>query len=160
MAENTETTNMTAAQQPQVAKAKTTDDVAVDPGRPTITRSFSDPGTTGPSSTSIAAAAAAAAAAATEPALPEEEQGASAGSDQQQQQQQQQDDLSGYDPIKLPAYDLSATNEEGGGTATGEAGDEVPPPDDLDWLPYIPGGAARGTIVQSLLDPSVWYYVI
>lgn len=124
----------------------------MDPGRPTITRSFSDPGTTGPSSTSIAAAAAAAA----EPALPEEEQGASAGSDQQQQQ----DDLSGYDPIKLPAYDLSATNEEGGGTATGEAGDEVPPPDDLDWLPYILGGAARGTIVQSLLDPSVWYYVI
>ncbi|CAO1600153.1 hypothetical protein XANCAGTX0491_003856 [Xanthoria calcicola] len=150
---------MTAAQGPQVAKAKTTNDIAVEPTRPTITRSFSDPG---PSSTSIAAAAAAAsaavaAAAAAEPALPEEEQGAAAGSDQQQQQQ---DDLSGYDPIKLPAYDLSATNEDGGGTATGEAGNEVPPPEDLDWLPYMPGGAARGTIVRSLLDPSVWYYVI
>ena len=130
----------------------------MDPGRPTITRSFSDPGTTSPSSTSIAAAAAAAAAAATEPALREEEESAGAGSDQQQQQQQQQDDLSGYDPIKLPAYDLSAINEDGA-TATGEAGDEVPPPDDLDWLPYIPGGAARGTVVRSLLDPSVWYYV-
>ncbi|KAI4222981.1 MAG: hypothetical protein LQ349_007520 [Xanthoria aureola] len=149
MAGNTETTDMTAADRPQVAKAKTTDDVAVEPTRPTITRSFSDPG--------LSIAATAATAAAAEPALPEEEQGAAAGSDQQQQQQ---DDLSGYDPIKLPAYDLSATNEDGGGTATGEAGNEVPPPEDLDWLPYMPGGAARGTIVRSLLDPSVWYYVI
>ncbi|KAI4220602.1 MAG: hypothetical protein L6R36_007505, partial [Xanthoria steineri] len=136
MAGNRETTDMTAAQQLQVAKAKTTDDVAVEPARPTITRSFSDPGT---SSTSVAAAAAAApAVAAAEPALPEEEQGAGAGSDQQQQQ----DDLSGYDPIKLPVYDLSATGE----TASGEAGDGVPPPDDLDWLPYIPGGPASGTV--------------
>ncbi|KAL8760036.1 MAG: hypothetical protein Q9199_000351 [Rusavskia elegans] len=179
MAGNATATDMAAAEQPQTTKAKTTDDLDVQPNRPTLTRSLSDPVR---SSIGIAPGAGT--------TLPEEEQGAGQDDDQQEA-------LPGYDPIKLPAYDLDALNDasqapaaddddddensprstivptspaneyessgsedgEQGGTALDKARNEVAPAD-LDRIPTFPGGPASGTLVRSLIDASVWYYVL
>ncbi|KAI4263530.1 MAG: hypothetical protein L6R42_001326 [Xanthoria sp. 1 TBL-2021] len=179
MAGNATATDMAAAEQPQTTKAKTTDDMDVKPNRPTLTRSLSDPVL---SSTGIASGAGT--------TLPEEEQGTGQDDDQQEA-------LPGYDPIKLPAYDLDTVNEasrplaaedddddedspqstvvatspaneyessgsedgEQGGTALDQARNEVRPAD-LDRIPTFPGGPASGTLVRSLVDASVWYYVL
>lgn len=152
----------------------------LEPNRPTLTRSLSDPV---PSSTGIAPGAGT--------TLPEEEQDTGQDDDQQEA-------LPGYDPIKLPAYDLDAVYEasqcpgaddgdddddnspqstivptspaneyespgseggEQGGTALDQARNEVRPAD-LDRIPTFPGGPASGTLVRSLIDASVWYYVL